>query len=222
MIAALVPAKALDQAKGRLAAVLSEDERRRLALAMLEDVLRALQAVPPLDLIAVVSPDADVLALARSLGAEPIAEPASVRGINQALAHALGVLAPRGIDALLIVLGDVPAVAPAEIEAILDAIPASPGAVLCPSVTHGTSALALRPPDAIPFRFGRHSFPAHKREATARGLPARVLRIDSLAADIDGPDDLLDLISRPAETATHRLLAQLRLTERLGAPHRTA
>ena len=66
MIAALVPAKALDQAKGRLAAVLSEDERRELALAMLEDVLRALQAVSRLDLIAVVSPDAEVLARAWS------------------------------------------------------------------------------------------------------------------------------------------------------------
>ncbi len=223
MIAALVPAKALDQAKGRLATVLPrQDERRRLALAMLEDVLRALQAVSRIDLLAVVSPDPDVLAHAGSLGAEPIAEPASVRGINQALTHALGVLAPRGIEALLVLLSDVPAVVPAEIEAILDALPASPGAVLCPSVSHGTSALALRPPDAIPFRFGLHSFPAHKREAAARGLPARVLRIDSLAADIDGPDDLLDLISRPAETATHRLLAQLRLTERLGAHHHTA
>ena len=37
MIAAIVPAKALDQAKGRLAALLSEGERRDLALAMLEE-----------------------------------------------------------------------------------------------------------------------------------------------------------------------------------------
>ncbi len=220
MIAALVPAKALDQAKGRLAAVLGEHERRLLALAMLEDVLRALQAVPRLDLIAVVSPDADVLARAGALAAQPIAEPPSVRGINQALAHALGVVSSRGIDALLIALADVPAVSPSEIEAVLDALPSPRGAVLCPSVDRGTSVLALRPPDAIPFRFGRHSFLAHKREAAARGVPARVLRIDSLAGDIDDPDDLLDLISRPAETATHRLLAQLRLTERLRAGRR--
>ena len=215
MIAAIVPAKALDRAKTRLAVLLSEEERRELALAMLEDVLRALQAVPRLDLIAVVSPDGEVLARAQALGAEPIAEPPSARGINQALTHALGVVAPRGVDALLVVLGDVPAVTPAEIEAVLDALPASGGAVLCPSVARGTSALALHPPDAIPFRFGQRSSLAHKREAAARGIPTRILRIDSLARDIDGPDDLLDLISRPAETATHRLLAQIHLAERL-------
>jgi 2-phospho-L-lactate guanylyltransferase len=217
MIAALVPAKALDQAKGRLAAVLSEEQRRQLALAMLEDVLSALRAVPRLDLVAVVSPDSDVLALAEALGAQPIREPPSVRGINQALSHGLIQIRPRRIDALLVLLADVPAVRPTEIEAVLDALPTGRGAVLCPSAARGTSALALRPADVIPFRFGQHSFLAHRREAAARGVPARVLRIASLAADIDAPEDLLDLMSRPAETATHRLLGQLRLAERLAA-----
>ncbi len=215
MIAALVPAKALDQAKGRLAALLSEDERRRLALAMLEDVLRALQAVPSLDLIAVVSPDASVLARAENLGAEPIAEPPTVRGINQALAHGLSLMARRGVDALLVLLADVPSVAPSELQSVLDALPKRRGAVLSPSLARGTSALALRPANAIPFRFGANSFQAHKREAAARGIPIRVLRIDSLARDIDGPDDLRDLIARPAETATHRLVARLGLAGRL-------
>lgn len=215
MIAALVPAKALDQAKGRLAALLREDERRCLALAMLEDVLKALQAVPDIDLIDVVSPDADVLALATDLGAEALAEPPSLRGINQALTHGLSVMSPRGLDALLVVLADVPAVTPAEITSVLRALPGGRGAVICPSSARGTSALALRPPDAIPFRFGPLSFQAHKREAAARGVPARVLRIDSLARDIDEPDDLRDLISHPAETATHRLLAQLQIARRL-------
>ncbi len=93
MIAALVPVKALDQAKGRLAALLSQEERRRLALAMLEDVLRALQAVPRVEHVAVVSPDADVLARAEKLGAEPLSEPPLCRGVNQARAQASAVLA---------------------------------------------------------------------------------------------------------------------------------
>ncbi|MBI2913936.1 MAG: 2-phospho-L-lactate guanylyltransferase [Chloroflexi bacterium] len=219
MIAALVPAKALDQAKGRLAALISEDERRRLALAMLEDVLRALQAVPCLDLIAAVSPDADVLARARALGAEAIAEPPTVRGINQALAHALAALTERP-DALLVVLADVPTASPADITSVVTALPPGRGIALCPSADSGTSALALRPPDVIRFRFGANSFQAHKREAAARGVPARVLRIDSLARDVDGPEDLRHLMSRPAETATHRLLARLGLADRLQIPSR--
>ncbi len=216
MIAALVPAKALDLAKGRLAAILSEQERRCLALAMLEDVVKMLQAVPDVDTVSVVSPDRAVLDRARVLQAEAIREPGSLRGINQALTYALGLLSSRGIDALLVILADVPAVTPAEVASLLRALPDGRGVVMSPSRAKGTSALAMRPPEAIPFRFGERSFQAHKREAAARGLPARVLRIESLANDIDEPEDLRRLVSSPAETATHRLLAQLRIAERLG------
>ncbi len=213
MIAALVPAKALPRAKGRLASLLSDDERRRLALAMLTDVLGALAAVPRIDLRAVVSPDSEVLAQAHSLSARPIVEPATVRGLNRALTYAADTLAAEGAEALLVLPLDVPALASAEVEALLDALPAQgEGVVLCPSAARGTGALALRPPQAIPFRFGRHSFLAHRREANARRLPLRVLRIPSLALDIDGPEDLLDLLSQPEEAppraaATRALVA---------------
>ncbi len=216
MIAALVPVKRLDEAKGRLAGLLASDERRRFALAMLEDVLRALQAVPRIDHAAVVSPDSAVLDRARDLGAEPIAEPATCRGVNQALTHASTTLVERGADALLVLAADIPTALPAEIEAILDALPAH-GIAIAPTDDRGTGVLALRPPGAVPFRYGRHSSVTHKREAVARGLPARVLHLASLARDLDEPDDLAELLAHPAETATHRLLAGLSIAERLGA-----
>jgi len=216
MIAALVPVKALEQAKGRLANLLSQDERRRLALAMLEDVLRALQAVPRVDHLAVVSPDANVLARAEELGAEPLPEPPLTRGLNQTLGHASAALMEQGADALLVVAADLPAALPADIESVLDALP-DPGVALVPTDDRGTGAIALRPPDAVPFRFGRRSSVLHKREAVARGLPARVLHLASLSRDVDEPDDLTDLLAHPAETATHRLLAGLRIAERLSA-----
>ena len=91
-----------------------------------------------------------------------------------------------------------------------------------PTADRGTGALALRPPDAVPFRYGRHSSVLHKREAVARGLPARVLHLDSLAHDVDEPNDLAALLAHPAETVTHRLLAELRIAERLDAPRPAA
>ena len=217
MIGALVPAKALDRAKGRLAAVLSEDERRRLALAMLADVTAAIAAVPEIGPGVVVSPDAEVLARARSLGAYALREPESVRGINQALAHALAAWPDMPPDALLVVLADVPAVTSADLQSVIEALPQDGGVVICPSKARGTSALALRPPGAIPFRFGEQSFQWHKREAAARRLDTHVLRIDSLANDIDEPEDLRELMLHPAKTATHRLLSELALDERLAA-----
>ena len=213
MIRALVPAKALGEAKGRLASVLSEIERRKLALAMLEDVVRTLKAVPAIESVSVVSPDAEVLGLAAQLDASPVAESASVRGLNRALARAVSAMSPTP-DALLIVLGDVPEATPGDIETLLAALPER-GIAICPSTDKGTGALALRPPDVIGFRFGEGSFLRHRREATAIGVPAKVVRIESLSHDVDSPEDLRDLLSRPGKTATHRLLAELGVAERL-------
>lgn len=215
MTVALVPAKALDQAKGRLAELLTEHERRSLSLVMLEDVLRALSSARGVDRTFVVSPDQDILRDAERFGADPIAQPAALSGINEALKHASRVISLEEPTAILVLLADVPAVTSEEIESVLSALPRDLGAVICPSRAEGTSALALRPPDAIDFRFGPNSFAHHEREASARGVPVQALRFDSLLNDVDEPDDLRYLLSHAAETATHRLLAEMRVTERL-------
>ncbi|MEO8457536.1 MAG: 2-phospho-L-lactate guanylyltransferase [Chloroflexota bacterium] len=207
VITAVVPAKALDQAKGRLALILSESERRLLALAMLEDVVRALLTVSSIDRVVVVSPDADVLTLAASLGAEALEEPSSVRGINQALSFALDSLEPRP-EALVVVLADVPEILVADVESALAVLPER-GLVICPSHDKGTGLLAMRPAGLIPFRFGAQSFSLHKREAAAQALDMEVVRAESIARDIDSPADLTRLMERRGETVTHRLLGTL-------------
>ncbi len=216
MIRALVPAKALGEAKGRLSSVLSEIERRRLALAMFEDVVRVLKAVPAIESVSVVSPDAEVLGLAAELDAHPVAESANVRGLNRALARALSAMSPKP-EALLILLGDVPEATPGDIETLLAALPER-GIALCPSADNGTSALALRPPDVITLRFGERSSVNHRRQAAAIGVPAKVVQIESLSHDMDSPEDLRGLLARPGETATHRVLAELGVAERLEQP----
>lgn len=207
MITALVPAKALDQAKGRLAAILSESERQEFALAMLEDVVRALTAVTSIDRVVVVSPDADVRALASELGASVVEEPANVRGINQALSCALESFSPQP-EALVVVLADVPEILVADVEGALSQLPER-GLVICPSHDKGTGLLAMRPAGLVPFRFGPLSFSLHKREAAAQKLPIEVVRAESLARDIDSPDDVRAMLSRGGSTVTHRLLEKL-------------
>ena len=213
MIRALVPAKALGEAKGRLSSVLSETDRRKLALAMLEDVVRALKGVSAIESVSVVSPDAEVLSLAAELDANPVAESANVRGLNQALARAVSAMSPPP-DVLLIVLGDVPQVTPGDIERLLAALPER-GIAICPSADKGTSAMVLRPPDVIALRFGERSSVSHRREAMAIGVPAEVVQLQALALDVDSPEDLRELLARPAETATHRVLAELGIAEKL-------
>ena len=106
-----------------------------------------------------------------------------------------------------------PEIAADDVRAALGALPER-GLAICPSHDNGTSLLAVRPAGLIPFRFGAKSFSLHKREAAARGVPAEVLRIESLARDIDTPDDLRELAARAGDTATHRLLERLRILER--------
>jgi 2-phospho-L-lactate guanylyltransferase len=211
MIAALVPVKALARSKSRLRPVLSDDQRHALVLAMLEDVVGLLADVPAIATTAVVSPDADVLAFARHLGAQAIREPplSVSKGLNAALTFASDTLSDQGASGLLVLPVDVPLATTADIEAILNRINADPSIVLCPSRSGGTNALALRPLGIIPFRFGHRSSAAHQREATARGLPLEVLPLPSLALDIDRPNDLAAVLAHPNGTRSQQLLASL-------------
>ncbi|HUF52835.1 MAG TPA: 2-phospho-L-lactate guanylyltransferase [Dehalococcoidia bacterium] len=208
-----MPAKALGEAKGRLADVLTTEERRQLALAMLEDVVSALTAAPSVESVSVVSPDNEVLSLAARLGADAIAESANVVGLNQALTRALSAMSPPP-DALLVVPGDVPEMTPEDVEALLAALPPA-GIVICPSPDEGTSALALRPANVITFRFGRKSLPAHVKEAEKAGLTVNVVRIASLSRDVDEPEQLRELLERAPDTATYRALREMGIEERV-------
>ena len=213
MIRAVVPAKTLAEAKGRLASILSVSERREFVLSMLDDVLTALLSVRAISGVSVVSPDREVLGLAGRLGATPIAESANVRGMNQALNRAVSAMSPAP-DALIVVLADLPEITRADVERLLAELPEH-GAAACPSSDGGTSALALQPPGVIPFCFGPDSFAAHRREAQRSGVEFREVRLQSLALDMDTPEDLRDLLSRPALTATQRLLDRMKVADRL-------
>jgi 2-phospho-L-lactate guanylyltransferase len=182
---------------------------------MLADVLRALNSSRRVERAFVISPDHDILRDAERFGAEPVAQPPSLTGINQALKHGLRIASLETPSSVLVLLADVPAVTAQEIDAVIDALPHDRGVVICPSRANGTSALALRPPEVIDFCFGPDSFAKHEREANARGTSLKVIRADSFLHDIDEPDDLRYLMSHAGETATHRLLAEMRIAERL-------
>jgi 2-phospho-L-lactate/phosphoenolpyruvate guanylyltransferase len=199
---AVVPVKPLNGAKSRLAAVLSPVQRRTLMLAMLEDVLSTLLAAPALTRVLLLSRDEHARALAHSFGASLLDDPA--HDLNGALEHAARYAVREGAEALLIVPGDLPLLSAADIVAL--AAP-HPDVIIAPSRDGGTSAMRLRPPDALPFLFGPHSCARHLAAARAHNLLVHTYRAPNATLDdIDTPDDLARLLRHGGHGATARML----------------
>ena len=205
-----MPVKSLAAGKSRLAAALGRDAVEALSLAMLEDVLAALRAVPGLDAIAVVTPDAAVAAAAERAGARALV--GDDPGIDAALARAARELGAACADGLLVVLGDVAGARAEELARLLAALDEGPAprAALAPSADGGTAALARRPPDAFPSRFGPDSARRHREAAAAAGVPLVELALPSLALDLDDEADLRAFHAGPGDgPRTRALLASL-------------
>jgi 2-phospho-L-lactate guanylyltransferase len=209
MTIALVPVKSLGQAKQRLAPALDGPARAALVLAMLDDVLGALRGAQAVSEIGVISADPAVLARAAAPGAHPLPDHAG--DLNAALTSAAAQVAP-GADALLVLPADVPLVTSGEIDRLIAAAPAR-GALIVPSGDGGTNALLVRPPLALPFRFGPDSLARHAAAAREQGLPLRVYHTPGLERDIDRPEDLVWLAAAGGETTAARVLRSLQVVE---------
>jgi 2-phospho-L-lactate guanylyltransferase len=213
MIVAAVPVKDLAAAKQRLVRLLEPAERRALARAMLVDVLRAIGGAG-LDRVWVVTREPEVAALARGLGAEPLAE-SDNRGHTAAVAVAQSEAVRVGADAFLTIPGDVPCVTAAEIRALVGALDTPPAVAFTPSRSGlGTNGALLRPPAVMPLRFGEPSFADHLAAARARGLVPSVVTLPGLGLDVDAPEDVAALLAEGAHTESGRLVAGWRVAER--------
>lgn len=217
MRVALIPVKELALAKMRLAPKLDAAARADLALAMLTDAIAACRDAAIFDEIRVLSRDRDVAWHARDLGAQPLPEPATLDGLNDSLTFGQRYAGRRLAAAELLVLpADVPLARAADIRAIIDALGDAPSAVaLVRARDGGTNALAIRPPEAIPMRFGRDSAAAHLAAARAAAIPAIEMPSSALSFDVDAIDDVDALAALPVGAATARWLAA-----RSGAPAR--
>jgi 2-phospho-L-lactate guanylyltransferase len=192
--AALVPVKALASSKSRLLATGGRDAVRRLSLAMMADVIEALREVPGLAPIAVVTPDPEVASAAEREGARALLR--DDPGLNASIEAAGAELAPEPGAGLLVVLGDVAALSPADVRRLLEA-GREAGVVLAPSRDGGTSALLRIPRDAIPARFGPGSAKRHREEALRAGVGYRELTLPSLAIDVDVAEDARAILACP-------------------------
>ncbi len=212
---AVVPVKDFTDAKERLSGILGPSERRALARAMAEDVLRTLAAVSELDGVAAVTRDADARELCAGLGIRVLVEPRN-EGQTAAVLWASRTLREEGVEEVLTVPGDVPLVLPRDIRAVVAAHGDAPAMTIVPARDHeGSNCVVLSPPGCMALRFGENSYHPHLDAARAAGIQPRTVELPNLALDIDTPDDLGLLVRAPARTRAQDVLAEAGAAGRL-------
>ncbi len=213
----ILPVKELVGAKQRLAPLLSPEERIALMQVMLCDVMAALSAAQGLAGIAPVTLDPWAQTLAQQHGARIITEGAR-EGHTGAVTAAASVLQAEGVEAILTLPGDIPAVKTPEIEALIRAASAAPAFIIAPAHDEqGSNAILMSPPDAVKLRFGEYSYFPHLASARAARIAPQILRLPGIAMDIDHPTDIARFARIPeaADTQTLAWLAQNGILSRL-------
>ena len=210
----LVPIKHTATAKQRLAAVLDQSLRTKLAQAMLHDVLATLHEWKNCPPTAVVTSDEYATGVAVEYGFEVIPDPDNP-GETGAIEMATQFCVERGAESTLVIPADIPLIQSWELNEIIRHAPAE-GSVLVPAADgRGTNAALRRPANLFPLRFGNDSFKPHHAAAQATGKPCVVLKLTGIGIDVDNPGDLLEVISQPGETRAQKLVRSWNIAERL-------
>jgi 2-phospho-L-lactate guanylyltransferase len=195
--AAILPVKRFAQAKQRLGANVAEDLRLALAGAMVADVLLALAQTDAIECTIVVTREVLAARAAREQGAivvEDLLESGQSAAVTLGVERALA----EGIERVLCIPGDCPALDPAELESLLAGRAGAEREVVIVPDRHGTgtNGLLLTPPDAIAPSFGPDSCERHRAHALDAGVEFRLERPPSLLLDIDTGADLRVLRER--------------------------
>lgn len=207
----IIPVKTPTLAKQRLAGVLAPVERAQLVLAMLADVLDAIDSVPVLTAW-VVSVDQSVLDVARRHGARVVIEPVE-RGYNAAVEAGWLVLQNhhKRLTNVATIPGDVPLVSAADLIRLTSSVDVQSCVVrLAPSINHdGTNGLFLSSSDLLKPAFGVDSYQRYCNTCTALTLKPQILSNSTLSLDVDTPDDLRYLIELDTDGQAGRTLRKL-------------
>lgn len=187
---AIVPVKRFENAKTRLSAMLSAENRTLLSSVMLRETLCALGSCRSLERIIVVSSDERAREIAAASGATYLYEEKD-SGVNAAVAIADRYSMSHHADASIVVPQDLPLLDAQEISMACE-LAENDGSciVICPSQRYdGTNILLRKPPDVIRTSFDKNSYDNHIALAKEAGVGVRLFLSKNLMLDIDTPED---------------------------------
>jgi len=194
---AVVPVKAFEAAKSRLAPDVSPAERERLAESMFQRVSAVLSRSPELSGVLVVTDSARVAAVADRLGVASLRDPEAAPTLAHCIDHALEELRRRGATHGLVVVSDLPALADEDVQGLVERLKEHDVVIAPDKGGHHTNALALRLEPPIRTSFGStDSLRRHGESAERAGLSIGVFVSPSLAFDVDTPEDYAEFVNR--------------------------
>lgn len=190
----IIPVKPLADGKTRLQDNLSQKAREKLNEKLFDHVLRVTTEAVGAERTLVVSQDSVVLEKARAHGAVAVQEKPNL-GLNGALALAASHAIDHGAEALLVLPVDLPLLSTDDIAALQQKLDDGNIVIAPDEASSGTNALLISPPRILGFAFGTGSFKMHIAAARRAGIEPIIIRRDSLAFDVDTPDDYARLRS---------------------------
>jgi 2-phospho-L-lactate guanylyltransferase len=195
---AIIPVKRFGEAKQRLLDRVDRPQRAAIVKAMLGDVLAAVTATDGVERVIIVTGEgrAERLALRHS---QRVKTPIEIlrdpddRGHSEAAT--LGIIRAKALGAAAVALlpGDCPLLDRAELDATVANLETGNVVVVPDRHGTGTNALMMAPVDAIGPAFGPDSCERHRDRAERAGYEVIVAPLESLALDLDTPDDLTAL-----------------------------
>ena len=183
----VVPVKGTNP-KGRLSSIFGPRERKQLQLAMLEDMLLAIDKAHKTRHTFIVSSDPEILKFGERFGVGSIAEEGD-EGVISAVERATAKLS--SYDGWLILPADLPLLSPHDIKTVFTLHRMGSTVIISPSEDYsGTNLLLMTKNERIPLHYDDDSFNKHVKEATGAGLKAAIYYSDNVAFDIDHSGDV--------------------------------
>lgn len=192
-IAAVIPMKSLHSAKSRLSNILTAQQRKNLAMYLLNTTIKELKESNFISEIVIVSSDEAVKNYSSINNLTFVKD--SDKGVNEAVILADKYCVDNGINANIVIPQDLPFISVKEIDEICTiSNKYHKCIIICPSKRFdGTNILFRKPPGVIKTHYDNNSYMNHLKEASKFKIPIESLDIVKLRFDLDTKEDLLEL-----------------------------
>jgi 2-phospho-L-lactate guanylyltransferase len=208
---AIIPVKGLVESKSRLARSLSPQDKKKLIIALLEDVLIAVQESQIFSRVLVVSQDPDVEKEANLPNGTFLHQDG--QGLNAGVRQSTLFAIREKASSVAVVLADIPMLESRDLRELYSVGGAAQRVVLAPSLKGGTNVMVREPPGVIAPAYGRWSFSTHLRAAQKTGFAVYSVSNPRLSFDVDTLEDLIAIARKDphGKTRTAKCLQDMTL-----------